>query len=280
MEWRVSVKQASSRTKKETSPTGFTLIELLVVIAIISILAAILFPVFARARENARRSSCQSNLRQIGLGVMQYIQDYDEKYPYMYTDYVGSPPAFGTPDGGWLEMPPGNQFGRWFWPNLIYPYVKSLQVFVCPSTPQRFNPDPLRPQEAILQAKYGINNDIIRHPLTATPPTLSSAAIVSVASTYLIMDAGAGYNGAASRVSASNPNQNSSDTTNYLPGACAFTAPVGTLPAYATKDCYTGRHFDGVNMVFADGHVKFLKSSVPVAEAKKSGNGAWNHLNP
>lgn len=61
--------------------TGFTLMELLVVIAIISILAAILFPVFARARENARRSSCMSNLKQIGLGIMQYTQDNDERYP-------------------------------------------------------------------------------------------------------------------------------------------------------------------------------------------------------
>ncbi len=67
---------------KNSKRFAFTLIELLVVIAIIAILAAILFPVFARARENARRSSCQSNLKQIGLGVMQYIQDYDEKYPF------------------------------------------------------------------------------------------------------------------------------------------------------------------------------------------------------
>ncbi|HHX40945.1 MAG TPA: DUF1559 domain-containing protein, partial [Armatimonadetes bacterium] len=61
--------------------TGFTLIELLVVIAIIAILAAILLPVFARARENARKSTCQSNLKQMGLAVMQYVQDYDEVYP-------------------------------------------------------------------------------------------------------------------------------------------------------------------------------------------------------
>lgn len=66
---------------KFSSKKGFTLIELLVVIAIIAILAAILFPVFARARENARRASCQSNLKQIGLGILQYAQDYDERYP-------------------------------------------------------------------------------------------------------------------------------------------------------------------------------------------------------
>jgi prepilin-type N-terminal cleavage/methylation domain-containing protein len=63
---------------------AFTLIELLVVVAIIGVLAAILFPVFARARENARRSSCMSNLKQIGLGVMMYVQDYDETYPMSY----------------------------------------------------------------------------------------------------------------------------------------------------------------------------------------------------
>ena len=63
---------------------GFTLIELLVVIAIIALLAAILFPVFARARENARKSSCSNNLKQIGVAVMQYVQDYDETFPHQH----------------------------------------------------------------------------------------------------------------------------------------------------------------------------------------------------
>ena len=77
---------------------GFTLIELLVVIAIISLLAAILFPVFSRARENARRSSCLSNLKQIGLGMMQYTQDYDERYPMGAYKNLVSPPD-GTSNG-------------------------------------------------------------------------------------------------------------------------------------------------------------------------------------
>jgi prepilin-type N-terminal cleavage/methylation domain-containing protein/prepilin-type processing-associated H-X9-DG protein len=97
------------RVLTRESRRGFTLIELLVVIAIIAILAAILFPVFARARENARRASCQSNLKQIGLGIMQYVQDYDERLPY-------------ASSGGTLG-----------WAYAIQPYIKSEQLFQCPS---------------------------------------------------------------------------------------------------------------------------------------------------
>ena len=93
---------------------GFTLVELLVVIAIIAILAAILFPVFARARENARRSSCLSNLKQIGLGVMQYTQDYDESYPL--TTVTG---MTATPLSSWTTS--------------TQAYISSVQVYRCPS---------------------------------------------------------------------------------------------------------------------------------------------------
>ncbi len=96
---------------------GFTLIELLVVIAIIAILAAILFPVFSRARENARKTSCLSNLKQIGLGIMQYTQDYDETLPL----------------GRW-NHPSGAEVR---WRQTIFPYVKSTQLFMCPSNPQK-----------------------------------------------------------------------------------------------------------------------------------------------
>jgi prepilin-type N-terminal cleavage/methylation domain-containing protein/prepilin-type processing-associated H-X9-DG protein len=96
---------------------GFTLIELLVVIAIIAILAAILFPVFARARENARRSSCQQNIRQIGLAIKQYLSDYDESFPQVSVLANGSDTTL-TP---------------WGWADACQPYVRNTQLFQCPS---------------------------------------------------------------------------------------------------------------------------------------------------
>jgi prepilin-type N-terminal cleavage/methylation domain-containing protein/prepilin-type processing-associated H-X9-DG protein len=116
----------------EGNRRAFTLIELLVVVAIIGILAAILFPVFARARENARRASCQSNVKQILLGIMQYTQDHDERYMPMYTT---SPSEY--------------------WPQMVAPYLKSTQIYNCPSATGA-------PYSAItnLFPYYGINTQL------------------------------------------------------------------------------------------------------------------------
>ena len=96
-------------------PAAFTLIELLVVIAIIAILAAILFPVFAQARESARQSSCLSNMKQFGLANTMYVQDYDETMPQTYY-YVNA-----------------NGVGRLHWTMMLQPYIKNLDLFRCPS---------------------------------------------------------------------------------------------------------------------------------------------------
>jgi prepilin-type N-terminal cleavage/methylation domain-containing protein len=117
---------------------GFTLIELLVVIAIIAILAAILFPVFAKARENARRAACMSNLKQIGIGTMQYIQDSDERFPpYVeLNDTQATANPFGATPAEKYVVAGGNSLskGHWHtWMDFIYPYIKSVQVFDCPS---------------------------------------------------------------------------------------------------------------------------------------------------
>src|SRR5262249_16401824 len=97
---------------------GFTLIELLVVIAIIAILAAILFPVFAQAREKARQASCLSNTKQLGLAYIQYVQDYDGYLPAAFSGWQG--------DVDWHD-------GNWWWGQRIYPYIKSRNVYRCPS---------------------------------------------------------------------------------------------------------------------------------------------------
>jgi len=108
---------------------GFTLIELLVVIAIIAILAAILFPVFARAREKARQTSCLNNVKQMSLAWMQYLQDYDERTPLLYHRGAPGPRIFGqTADAVW-------------WYDAIMPYCKNDQIFVCPSAEPQWTGD-------------------------------------------------------------------------------------------------------------------------------------------
>jgi len=127
-------------TNGQAPRRAFTLIELLVVIAIIAILAAILFPVFSRARENARRASCMSNMKQLGLGFLQYVQDYDERLPY-----AGQFQSWGV-GGHWVAGTNGGNLAAATTPfaatgatanaaaGAIYPYVKSTQIYVCPST--------------------------------------------------------------------------------------------------------------------------------------------------
>lgn len=244
-----------SDTIRRRNDQGFTLIELLVVISIISVLAAILFPVFARARENARRTSCLSNLRQTGLAMMQYIQDYDETYPYNQSANTQTPPNGRF----WVN-------NQWYWQQIIFPYHNNLQVLYCPSSPDTDRSDPRNFQ-------YGANTSIVRTQGDGVPPR-KIAAVVSPATTYMLMDSG------TFRIAPS-WTINLSSTTFYLPGQGAIGSGCATSDSNALKDCTTGRHFEGINMVFSDGHVKWLKVSQVIAESRRfvansSQPNAWN----
>ena len=202
---------------KHSSPStrsAFTLIELLVVIAIIAILAAILFPVFARARENARRSSCQSNLKQIGLGIIQYTQDYDEKLPARV--------VITTPTQSWRAI--------------IQPYIKSTQLFACPSNPG--NTIPTDDGGAFtIPRSYSINGNPNAN-MGGTPPSdyavaQSLAAIQSVSQVLLVGE---------------------TDESWKFPEM-----PTQLAPAAFADAMFKG-HLGNSNFLFVDGHVKALKA--------------------
>jgi prepilin-type N-terminal cleavage/methylation domain-containing protein/prepilin-type processing-associated H-X9-DG protein len=215
-------------SKEKSNRKAFTLIELLVVIAIIAILAAILFPVFARARENARRTSCLSNLKQIGLGIMQYTQDYDEKFPVaavcgpqlLETGVVSTGTTCST---GYYHL----------WWHEIYSYVKSTQVFICPSTNATWTGG-YTPSQYV----YGMNQN---------DSGLALAAIPQVAITPMV-----------------------ADSTYYLTNAyntCqGASAPDSTAVCVSysngkNADPPDPRHLDTFNMLFADGHAKSQRAS-------------------
>ena len=162
-------KESEMRTKRPVRD-GFTLIELLVVIAIIAILAAILFPVFAKAREKARQASCSSNLKQIATGLLMYTQDYDETFPMLYYASGGNYYYwYGASIGGVLRAEGG----------LLQPYMRNGQILDCPSAAGI----PTNAASGWFPA-YGFNN------LITTGSVKNMAEIAAPAETVLMADAG------------------------------------------------------------------------------------------
>ncbi len=220
---------------------GFTLIELLVVIAIIAILAAILFPVFAKARESARRASCASNLKQIGIGWMMYAQDYDERVMRLST--AGGSKTFywwGSWDGTKLRENEG----------LLFPYMKSSQINACPSFDNTL-------RAALGLTGYAYNYSYLS-PSTYAPPTYAETPIpvnlarIQAPSNTVCFADGAGIDFADKKT---------------LQGNTFLEPPSSNYPTFHA------RHNEMGNVLWADGHVKARK---PVFRSGSFGFGSFS----
>jgi len=262
---------------------GFTLIELLVVIAIIAILAAILFPVFAQARDKARAASCLSNTKQMGLGITMYAQDYDETYPQAYW-YVN-------------DLNGANGYNQWS--GLIQPYVKNTAVFVCPSDPSKGLP-PTNPglDNQAPRISYVANAAVLpRKRRTIDPANVASlSALDAPADTIVVAEmtntrscindvSNAGTDGGAYvnkshrstnafMTSATGGTWKGEDSSQFAPSLTAVYAVTPAAAAQAWATCkapgYSGgalqisymqpdRHTGGSNYTFADGHSKWFR---------------------
>jgi len=206
---------------------GFTLIELLVVIAIIAILAAILFPVFAKVREKARQTSCLSNEKQLGLGMIQYTQDNDEQIP-IRNAHPSGPPA-DLQNSGWA--------GR------IYPYVKSTGVYVCPD------------DTAGVTSSYMFN-------ISFQSGFSNCSSWTAPASTVLLAETVGGPTYDVTSPSETTSPRMYVDVGAPDSGGKSATGPLGGRAFNSTwQASTTGRHTDGSNFLMADGHAKWLRGA-------------------
>ncbi|MBB6052358.1 DUF1559 domain-containing protein [Armatimonas rosea] len=246
---------------------AFTLIELLVVIAIIAILAAILFPVFAQAREKARATACLSNMKQIGLGMMMYAQDYDETYPLHFTNQSPRPV---NPINAAAAAP------RMMWTVAIYPYLKNWGIYSCPSD----KPQSTDAFTACYLVSYGYNYGYLStlnpsgDPGNAALQYFSGVSVASIgrpADIVAVTDSGArDAFGAATVLGGTVNPPDAYPSQKYFYGPSGVGWGIGCVSYYSTAggavngkwgntDGFAFRHNEGGNVTFADGHAKFQK---------------------
>jgi len=219
---------------------AFTLIELLVVIAIVAILAAILFPVFAKAREKARQTTCASNEKQIGLALLQYVNDYDESLPA--ADYAGpGVTAFAVKSSANARQTNPT------WADLTQPYVKSLQVFACPS-------------------------DASGAPKDAAGATVPGAPLSYALNTYLFkVPTGARYANSGGPI-----NQFDAPAGKLIVAENA--ASQGQELVNPSRFLGFARHTDGSNFLYADGHVKWHRYPAWWQTVATTSTTGWNNI--
>lgn len=281
--------------QNRASRSAFTLIELLIVISIIALLAAILFPVFSKARENARRASCQSNLKQIGLGLMQYAQDNDEIMVLAWSD--GSCNA----EDGWVPTNLNNcnggtpaAVGNIKWMDSIYPYVKSTQLFNCPSAPARAdNGTVFDKYEVATGSKYGhyaanltyrLPGDVASPPFSINTTTGFQSAHLSrfaaPATTVMVADARGGTGtGGPDCVLTWSGLLSVTDFDLNPPGT--YGSPARTWKEYVLtnsnstnpRGAIAARHIETCNVLWADGHVKAVKLDSLIGNKVVTGSG-------
>jgi len=303
---------------------GFTLIELLVVIAIIAILAAILFPVFARARENARRTTCISNLKQLGIATIMYTQDYDETFEPAQNQQWPAPDGYchdGLPCSSAAQIATnisksattGYSYANdswypctwcaapmWMWGDQLFPYVKNKQADQCPNNRRKtFGSIKIRNRAS---GNYGASFNLVGFQGYG-PFKISN--VKKASSIYLYMDgfnafeyagaSGAGNKGygcnycqwgrnAVSAVAAGHGCKLANDGKSAI--GCdngrtytgsGYGAPT---PSYDNAHDLMGRHFDGLNVCYVDGHVKWMTGARMVRTSNLGISTAYGGLNP
>ncbi|MDX1934109.1 MAG: DUF1559 domain-containing protein [Capsulimonadales bacterium] len=286
------------RASRSRAGAAFTLIELLVVIAIIAILAAILFPVFAQAREKARQTSCLSNMKQMNTAVMMYVQDYDERFPNpaMFCNRVANPLNANDTPGGSAGI---GRWPTWLW--CIYPYIKNWDVYNCPSDGNSIAGTDF--VNRYYYTSYGYNygyfadftSEYMCPGASATThgwPGISLASVLRPANIITFVDnsgkepgtrSAGGYWLAGSTINP--PDANPSEKTFYAPSdtgwgnGCKSYHGLDEGNKWDQLGGVHPRHSDGANAAFSDGHVKWFRLSA-LANGYSNTGGAGTTWSP